>query len=80
MCGVELVWNLTASNFCIGTLVIASTHEALEAEHCYVKILPHLTDFTPSHRGAVRLGKLGAFRNRFAKMSEVPSDSQSYVA
>ena len=36
---VEWVGNLTASNFCCGTFVVASTHEALalEAEHYGVK-------------------------------------------
>ena len=33
----ELVGNLAASNFCFGTSVVASTHEALEAEYGGVK-------------------------------------------
>ena len=40
---VEWVGNLTASNFCFGTFVVGSAHEALEAEHWGVKKLPYLT-------------------------------------
>jgi len=40
---VERVGNLTASNFCLCTFVVASTHEAIEAEHCGGKMLSQLT-------------------------------------
>jgi len=34
----EWVGNLLTSNFRVGTFVVASTHEALEVEYCFVRM------------------------------------------